>query len=121
MKATRNNSPHWYPMREPFETIAVDWDFTQEEFRKIEMGSIPAGFGDRYFIFLEDNCLYINYWSGEPLYMLWFKEAGDHYNAYQLQISKDPAVKEVRDNTMESRSVMGILMDDFNLYATRRI
>ena len=119
MKATRDNSPHWYPMREPFDTIAVDWDFAPEEFKKIEMGSLPLGFGDRYFIFLEGDCLYINYWTGKPLYMLWFKEEGSLYKAYRLQITKDPAVKEVRDNTLESRSVMGILKDNFNLRASR--
>ena len=119
MKATRKNSPSFRPIANLYETIDVRWDFTAAEFEKIQMGSLPLGMGDRFFIFMENDCLYINQWSGEGLYMLWFRPEGDHFLAYQLRISKDPAVSAIRDNREEVRTVMGILMDDFNLYESR--
>jgi hypothetical protein len=64
MRAVKDDSTSWYLMREPFEIIAINWDFAPEEFRKMEQGRLPIGTGDRYFIFLEEDCLYINYLSG---------------------------------------------------------
>jgi hypothetical protein len=122
MKATGNDRTNFQPMSELYETIDLHWEFSPEEFRNIEMGRVPLEMGDRFFIFMEDNCLYINpAMSGECLYMLWFEQQGDHFVAYKLRITKDPAVVRITDNKQERKRVIGILMDSLRVPRTRNL
>ena len=119
MKATRNDRRSFQPISEFHETIDVHWDFSPEEFNYIEMGRVPLEMGDQYFIFMEDDCLYISQWTGQCLYMLWFRQEGTGYLAYRLRISRNPPNAQIQNNRDHARIVVSILKDSLRVDHSR--
>jgi hypothetical protein len=102
-------------MTEKYEMVDIHLRVTAEEFKRIENGYEPVEMGDREFIFMEDDCLYIYSFSGYGLYMVWFRPEEDGYVAYRLRVPKDPTVKPIVDNVSELGFVKSILRGWFRI------
>ena len=88
-KATRQS---WLlnPMSQDNLTVDVLWKFAADDYHKIEMGYVPNDFpGDRYFMFMEDNIFYIGMTNGICTHILWFRQSGNDYEVYKIQMARN--------------------------------
>lgn len=64
--------------------------FSQEEFKKICLGHMPADMDDRWFIFFENDWLYFHRsWTGYCMYQLRFEQQGLSYHVKEAWVNRD--------------------------------
>ena len=69
--------------------ISLDRKYTAAEFEKISRGTIPPDMDSRWFIFLENNVLYIHRsWTGMGIYEVHFEKEGDLYKVSEAWVSE---------------------------------
>ena len=85
---------------------ALEWkrEFTGAEYDRIARGLIPRGMDDRWFIFLEDEQLYIHRsWTGFLIYQVRFERDGEKYVVAQVLVNRDPTQYRATDDEYDVR------------------
>lgn len=100
------------PMPEDNIEVDVLWKFSTDDYHKIEMGYVPNDFpGDRYFMFMEENTFYIGTSSGNCLYRIWLRKSGSEYEAYKVQMAKNPYFEREKQIKRDLGTIQMILHD----------
>jgi len=79
--------------------ISLDRKFTEAEFEKISRGLLPLDMDDKWFIFLENNILYLHRsWMGQCIYQVRFTAENNLYKASEVWVNRDAEqYKETND------------------------
>ena len=78
-RATRDS---WktIPMSEERHSININRSFSLDEYEILSRGDIPEGMDDKWFIFMEDDCLYFHSsWTGDCNFQVKLKQEKDQY------------------------------------------
>jgi hypothetical protein len=79
-RATRDSWPDLKPLPAQRSQLSLQPKFTEQEYERISLGFIPERMEDKWFMFLEEDTLYIHRsWSGYCIYQLAFIKEGTHY------------------------------------------
>jgi hypothetical protein len=88
--ATRQSWPvlHRLPARRA--ALLIDREFTDEEYEQIRRGFIPESMEDKWFMFIEENTLYIHRsWTGNCIYQLQFLREDTKYAIREAYVNRD--------------------------------
>lgn len=79
------------PLPAERERIEFDQIYSSEAFQKITKGYIPNELEDPWFMFFEDDCLYIhpNDGIGQCVYEVHFERKGNEYRIAEIWASRD--------------------------------
>lgn len=82
---------HLHKMPESHATIRVTRRFSFREIEKIKFGFRPHNMDDKWFIFFEENHLYIHRsLTGFCIYIVRFENKGGDYVACEIQANRNP-------------------------------
>lgn len=108
-KATRDS---WQnaPMPDARTLLSFERQFTPAEYQRLSLGLIPEDMDDRWFIFLEDDILYIcRSWSGQCLYQLQFEAEGDNYRIKETWANRDETQYESSGDEYDIAVISGLI------------
>ena len=116
--ANRNSVSNWLwvrPMPELRKRLPVDGEFSQEEYEQISLGVIPHDMDDRWFVFLEEDWLYLHRsWTGICIYQCRLEKRGDRYVLAETWVNRDSneygRTDDVHDATLLVRLINGLLL-----------
>src|SRR5437588_10029082 len=70
-RATRNSYSRHQPMPETKARMQVSQTFTDEEYQRMQMGTIPQEMEDKWFIYFEDGWFFFHRsWTGICIYQV---------------------------------------------------
>jgi hypothetical protein len=96
-------------------TIRVNRDFSAEEMERIKLGFRPNSMDDHWFIFYEEERLYIHRsWTGYCIFIVHFCNEERGYVACELHANRNPKQCESRDDCYDAQVALWI-MDYFLL------
>jgi hypothetical protein len=80
------------PMPEAKKSLHVEKNYSAEAHSGIARGLIPAAMEDKWFMFLEDDWLYLHRsWTGNLIYQVRFEPVGDEYRIAEVWVNRDPS------------------------------
>lgn len=92
MTAKRARRSDWRNSSIPTEKENIDFkeSYSAQEYKKIKIGYIPDELEDPWFMYVEDDCLYIhpNDGIGRCVYQVRFKQIDGHYQAVDTWASR---------------------------------
>lgn len=96
-------------------SLRVGRAYSKEEFDQISCGLIPNGMDDKWFIFLENNILYLHRsWTGKCIYEVRFiKEANNHVPS-EVLVNRDPDQYKETDDRYDEK-VLEFLIENLLL------
>jgi hypothetical protein len=99
MRAASRNDWDNKPLPEQHATLKVERRFSEAEMDAIRHGFVPWEMGQKWFIYFEDNTLYMHRsWTGSCIYVAKFRKVGDEYEITHLLANRDPEqVKHMDD------------------------
>src|SRR4051794_8426430 len=79
-RATRQSWPNIKPLPDQRSRLSLQRVYTEQEYERIRLGFIPERMEDKWFMFNEEDTLYIHRsWTGDCIYQLTFvKEAAGY-------------------------------------------
>lgn len=97
--ATRNDWDRLKPLPKLRKQIPFREIYSEEEYRFIRHGLIPHVMEDKWFIFLEDDWLYLHRsWTGLCVYKLRFEKIAEGHKVSEAWVNRDPRhYKETSD------------------------
>lgn len=79
-----------YPLPEQRVALSLQRDLTEEEYQVIRYGLIPQAMEDKWFIFLEQDILYVHRsWTGNCIYQLRLRKDGANYTVTEALANRD--------------------------------
>ena len=100
----------------PSQAATVDFHdvYTQEEWARIKMGLEPEDMNEKWFVYLEDNTLYLHRsWTGHCIYQVGFEETDEGWRADAAVVNADPDQHGEVDGQYEPRLLrylIGVLL-----------
>jgi hypothetical protein len=89
-RATRQSWPHPQPLPAQRSQLSLQRAFTEQEYERICLGFIPERMEDKWFMFVEDDTLYIHRsWTGFCIYQVRFIKADTHYIIEDVFANRD--------------------------------
>jgi hypothetical protein len=96
--ASRASKNKVMPMGKLKSSLSFHREFTQEEYDRLSLGLIPLGMDEKWFIFLENNCLYFHRsWTGTCIYQLRLEKKENDYVVAETWVQRDPDKYKERD------------------------
>jgi 8-oxo-dGTP diphosphatase len=93
-----------------FATLTVTRPFTAAEMDRIRTGLIPREMEDRWFMFFEDNTLFVHRsWTGFCIYAAAFKREGDVYLVDRLRVNRDDTQYSANDDAADVRQFLKLV------------
>ena len=78
------------PMPVQRATLSVDGRYSAEEMGRIKVGLIPESMDDRWFIFLEDDHLYMHRsWTGFCIFDVELQREGNDWVIARVEVNRD--------------------------------
>jgi hypothetical protein len=91
-------------------TIRVSRRFSAREMEKINLGFCPADMDDRWFIFYEEDRLYIHRsWTGYCTYIVRFENDGRDYVACEVQTNRNLKQHGVSDDSYDAQMAFWVI------------
>jgi hypothetical protein len=91
MSATRHSWSNLQPLPVQRSTLSLQRTFTEPEYEHLCNGLIPDRMEDKWFIFLEDDVLYVHRsWTGYCIYQLSLTRADSTYAISRALVNRDP-------------------------------
>ena len=113
--ATRQSCSNIKPLSQQRAPLTLERAFTEEEYEQVRHGVIPKVMEDRWFIFLEEDVLYIHRsWTGFCIYQVSFKKDGEQYRVVEAFVNRDPNEYPATDDHYDAR-LLNFLIDHFLL------
>ena len=95
--------------------IMVDQSYSKSEFEKIIVGTIPEEMEDKWFIFLEDDSLYLHRsWTGFCIYKMQLKLIEGEYIVADVLANRDPEQYKTVDINYDTE-ILNSLIENFLL------
>jgi hypothetical protein len=113
-KAQRNS---WKTEPMPVKTARLPYArvFSIEEYGRISLGLIPREMEDKWFIFLEDDWLYLHRsWTGTCVYKVQLQQKEDKYNVADALVNRDPEQYLETDINYDA-ALLNFLVENFLL------
>lgn len=89
--------------------------FSREEYEKISLGLKPQAMEDKWFIFLEDNILYLHRsWTGICIYKMQLELSEDEYVVTDVLVNRDPE-QYGETNLDHDSAILNFLIENFLL------
>jgi len=97
----RRDSWNISPLPERKKLIDFKHSYTQREYDKLKLGFIPEEMEDKWFIFMEDDRLYLHRsWTGYCIYEIHLASNGNGYQVAEAWVNRDPTqYQETNDET----------------------
>lgn len=88
------NRTSWHkvkPLSQIYKNISLERRFSLDEYKIISQGYIPNSLDDKWFIFIEENIMFIyNSRAGTCIYQIIFQKSDDHYEIINVLVNRDP-------------------------------
>ena len=113
-KATRNS---WKSVALPNEYILLQYNekFTEEEYLKISNGLIPKEMENKWFMYLEDQILYIHRsWTGHCIYQITLEKSDGIYKTKEVKVNRNKEQYTENDNEYDIK-LLHFLISNFLL------
>ena len=82
--------------------LAFNRAFSNEERDRIKAGLIPKEMEDKWFIYFEDDTLYLHRsWTGFCIYQICFAQDEKGFHALSVEVNRDPEQYRETDNKLE--------------------
>jgi len=102
-------------MPESKNRLIFNRQFAPDEFQQISRGLIPESMDDKWFIFLEDNWLYLHRsWTGSCIYKVKFEQDQGSYMVSEAWVNRDRNQYNSTDDNYDA-AVLSFLIDKFLL------
>lgn len=119
MKIAKPNSCETNPLSEQRQALLVELVFTAEEFSLIQIGLIPQGMDEKWFIYFADDVLHFHRsWTGNEIYQLGLNS--DNPNAIETTfcwVTRDPEQYKGTDDA-EDVAILNWIIDRLLLNKT---
>ena len=103
------------PMPDEKSRLSFERSFTQDEFQQISKGLIPEAMEDKWFIFLENDSLYLHRsWTGACIYQIQLERRGEEYVVTDAWVNRESEQYDANDNDYDGL-LLGFLIDNFLL------
>ena len=113
--ATRQSCSNSKPLPPQRAPLSFERAFTEEEYDLIRQGVIPKVMEDRWFIFLEEDVLYIHRsWTGFCIYQVSLKKDGEQYRVVEVLVNRDSSQYPATDDQFNAK-LLNSLIDHFLL------
>lgn len=112
MRTERATRATWKttPMPEARKQLHVEKTYSGEEYAGIAMGLIPMQMEDRWFMFLEDDWLYLHRsWTGNMIYKVRFEPIADGYRIAEAWVNRDPAQYKRTDDDFDVIELLALI------------
>lgn len=107
--ATRESWQH-QPFPEQAVPLSVERTWTEQEYERIRYGFIPQAMEDKWFIFLEEDTLYVHRsWTGLAVYKLSFVREGTIYRASSAFAGRDPGQPSEAEDRYDARLLVSLI------------
>jgi hypothetical protein len=91
--------------------LAYSAEFSQAEFERISRGLVPREMENKWFIFLEDGCLFFHRsWTGHCIYRVELEPLGDKHVVRCAEANRDPDEYKQTDDAYDSE-LLSFLVD----------
>lgn len=92
------------PLPEQQASLHTDRTYTPLEMKRIKQGVIPEVMEDKWFIFYEDDVLYLHRsWTGYCVYKAHFQQRDDRWHVERLMVNRDPDQYTQTDDEYDAR------------------
>lgn len=99
------------PLPAAVATIPLDREFTESEMQLIRNGHIPEAMEDRWFIYWENNDLFIHRsWTGNCIYVVRFEQRGNTAPMIAARVNRDPE-EYTQTNDLHDARMIEYLID----------
>jgi hypothetical protein len=107
--ATRQSWPI-RPLPEQHASLSLKLQFNQDEYEQISRGLIPEAMEDKWFIFLENDVLYVHRsWTGFCIYQVSLVKDGENYTVTEALVSRDPNQYSATDDAYDEKLLMFLI------------
>ena len=91
-------------------TIRVSRRFSGREIEKIKLGFRPYDMDEKWFIFYEEDRLYIHRsWTGYCIYVVHFEKQGRDHVACEIDVNRDPTQNGVKDDSYDAQMAFWVI------------
>jgi hypothetical protein len=119
-RATRQSWPDIKPLPAQRAPLALQRTFTEQEYDQICLGFIPERMEDKWFIFVEDDTLYMHRsWTGFCIYQLALIKEGAQYIAGEVFANRDAGQYTGPGDVYDAKMVLYLI--DFLLLQQRKM
>ena len=73
------------------ESLGIERSFTKNEMVQLSQGLIPKSMDDKWFIYLENNCIYFHRsWTGSCIYFIKLDKSESVFNVIESWVNREP-------------------------------
>ncbi|MCB0210262.1 MAG: hypothetical protein KDJ52_13070 [Anaerolineae bacterium] len=110
MTATRQSWSNLKSLPDQYALLALQREFTEQEYARICRGFIPRGMEDRWFIYIEGDTLYMHRsWTGYCIYQLCFLKTDTGYAIGEICVNRDPSQYSYSDDHYDEKLLTALL------------
>ena len=109
-KATTRDDCKVRKMPKSHGTIRVSRRFSAREIEKIRLGFRPESMDDKWFIFYEEDRLYVHRsWTGYCIFVVNFVKDGREYVAREVQVNGNPKQYGASDDSYDAEMAFWVI------------
>ncbi len=110
MSATRQSWPNLQPLPTQHSALSLQREFTEQEYECICRGVIPESMEDKWFIFIEEDTLYMHRsWTGYCIYQLHLIRKDTTYRVGNTFVNRDASQYSWVDDRYDEKLVMFLI------------
>jgi hypothetical protein len=120
MAATRESWNNVRPLPPQHASLSLKREFTPEEYEVICEGLIPEAMEDKWFIFVEDDVIYLHRsWTGSCIYQVRLTKNGENYAIAEALVNRNPDQYSATDEAYDA-DLLIFLIDNLLLEKSSR-
>jgi len=109
-RATHESWSNLKPMPAQHAQLSLQRAFTEHEYAQIRLGFIPEHMEDKWFIFTEDDTLYIHRsWTGHCIYQLTLSQEGTNYVVSEALVNRDESQYSGSDDLYDEKLLIFLI------------
>ena len=109
-RATRQSWPNLKPLPAQRSQLSLQRAFTEHEYERICLGFIPESMEDKWFLFSEDDTLYVHRsWTGCCIYQLTLIKGDADYVVSEALVNRDESQYAGGDDSYDEKLLMFLI------------
>ena len=109
-KAQKSDWDKCGPMPKEHVVLSFQYEYSSEDYEKIQYGVIPEQMEDKWFLYFEDNKLHCyRSWTGNCLYIVEFKVSEESSQIVKLTVNRDREQYTERDDNWDCHFVVYLI------------
>lgn len=98
------------PMPEEHVVLPFQYEFSSDEYDRLQCGSIPEQMEDKWFIYFKDNKLYCHRsWTGFCIYIAEFEVSEESSKIIKVTVNRDGEQYSERDNNWDCQFLVYLI------------